>query len=162
MAINRRLFLAAVAAAAAGCDRNAKTAGPGTSFPDFRLPDIEGQIRERSQYAGQPFVANFWASWCPPCRIEMPDLDTAAQKFAAHGVKFIGFSVDDDVYPVREFQLKAKVGFPLVVDSERQLSKLLGVSSYPMTFLVSRNGLITETISGPKAWPDYPGLRALG
>ena len=161
MVLSRRLFMAAALAAAAGCDGKRKTAGVGSPFPDFRLTDIEGQVRERSQYAGHPFVANFWASWCAPCRTEMPDLDAAAQRFAPQGVRFIGFSVDESVHPVREFLLKVKVGFPLVIDTGQELSKLLGVSTYPMTFLVNRAGLITETVSGPKPWPDYPGIKSL-
>ena len=163
MGIDRRRFLAVTLAGTvmAGCSKRTGPAPPGTVFPDFQLTDIEGQLHTRADYAANPLLVNFWATWCAPCRTEMPDLEITRQRYAAHGLRVLAFSVDDDVHPVREFQLKMKLGFPLIVDTGRTLSQSLNVRTFPTTFLVARNGLIGETLLGPRPWPDYSGIPAL-
>lgn len=161
----RRAFLAATAglllAPLAACGERKPFDAVGKPFPDFRLTDIDGQLQERANYAGRALVVNFWATWCPPCRAEMPDLETTRERYAARGLGVLGISIDDDANPVREFRLRTGVRFPLVLDADRRLSNLLGVRSFPTTFLVSRRGLVTEVLVGPRPWPAYPGIAAL-
>lgn len=161
----RRGFLAGATALGlgilAGCAKQKPFSAVGTPFPEFRLKDIDGIEHDRSHYAGLSLVANFWATWCPSCRTEMPDLDLVHRQYANRGLRVIGFSIDEDPNPVREFRRRVNVGFPLVIDSDQRLSRQIGITSYPTTLLVAASGLITEVLVEPRPWPDYPGVIAL-
>ena len=165
MTLSRRSFVSAGTALACvtalGCNRQPRLAAYGTPFPAFRLADIDGKTHALSDYAGKPLLVNFWATWCPPCRTEMPDLDAVHQRLAPAGLRVMGVSIDEDVNPVREFRLRRNIGFPLIMDSGRTLSAALGVTTFPTTFLVARNNQIVEALVGPRAWPAYPGIAAL-
>lgn len=161
----RRGFLATSAglalAALTGCGERKPFAAVGQPFPGIKMMDIDGRPVDTSTFAGQPLVVNFWATWCPPCRAEMPDLEIVHRGFGARGVKVLGLSIDDDPNPVREFRLRVGVTFPLLLDAGRALSSALGITSFPTTFLVARDGRVTEVLVGPRPWPDYPGVTAL-
>jgi peroxiredoxin len=165
MVVARRSFLAATAglglAALAGCGERKPFAAVGKPFPGFRQVDIDGRLVDSAVYAGQPLVLNFWATWCPPCRSEMPDLEIVHRGYAARGMRVFGFSIDDDANPVREFRLRTGVSFPLLIDAGRKFATALGVTSFPTTFLVARDGRVTEVLVGPRPWPEYPGIAAL-
>lgn len=133
----------------------------GKPFPDFQLTDIDGKPVRRADYAGYPLVVNFWATWCRPCREEMPDLERTYQRHAAAGLRILGISVDTEPHPVREFRLRIPVGFPLVLDAQQLLAREVGVSSFPTTFLIGRNGAVREVVTGPRPWPEYPGIARL-
>lgn len=145
----------------AGCAKEKPYASVNTPFPDFRLKDIDGIEHERSHYAGLALVANFWATWCPPCRIEMPELDLVHRRNANRGLRVLGFCIDDDPNPVREFRLRINVSFPLIMDTDLRLAHQIGITSFPTTLLVANTGRITEVLVGPRPWPDYPGVIAL-
>ena len=161
----RRAFIAGGAAFAAaglcGCDSGARPGSPGNRFPDFRLSDIDGKVHDSKSMAGHPFLINFWATWCPPCRAEMPDLDALHKQFFARGLRVFGISIDEDIQPVREFRLRTGVSFPLIMDSGRVFAHLLKVTSFPTSFLVSGQGTVTEVLVGPRSWLTYPGVAAL-
>lgn len=159
----RRHFLATLAGVPllAACGKSKPFAAIGERFPDFSLVDIDGRPHDRTAYAGRPLAVNFWATWCPPCRAEMPDLEQTRRQHADRGLQVLGISIDEDPNPVREFRLRIPVEFPLLLDTDRQLTNALGVFSFPTTFLVSRQGLVTEVLVGPRPWPDYPGIAAL-
>lgn len=162
---DRRGFLAGTAALGlaqlAGCAEQKPYSAVGKPFPDFRLVDIDGREHASPDYAGIALVANFWATWCPPCRVEMPDLDTVHRRNANRRLRIIGFCIDEDPNPVREFRLRVSVGFPLIIDVEQRLSRQIGITGFPTTLLVANTGLITEVLVGPRPWPDYPGIAAL-
>lgn len=145
----------------AGCAERKPFSAVGSPFPEFRLKDIDGNEHDRTQYAGLPLIANFWATWCPPCRAEMPDLDRVHRRSEKQGLRVIGFSIDQEPHAIREFRLRVNVGFPLVLDVDQRLSRQIGITSYPTTLLVASSGLITEVLIGPRPWPDYPGVIAL-
>jgi peroxiredoxin len=133
----------------------------GQRFPDFRLQDIDGNEHASTQYQGRALLANFWATWCPPCRIEMPDLNRVHQRDARHGIQVIGFAIDDNPNPVREFRLRVNVSFPLLLDTGMALANRIGIKSYPTTLLVGADGIVSEVIVGIKPWLEYPGVATL-
>jgi thiol-disulfide isomerase/thioredoxin len=157
----RRGFLAGAAALGlallTGCAERKPYSAVGKPFPDFRLTDIDGREHARADHAGTALVVNFWATWCPPCRAEMPDLDLVHRR----GLRVLGFCYDQDENPVKEFRLRTAVSFPLIVDRDLVLAKGIGIESYPTTLLVARDGRVTEVLVGPRPWPDYPGIKAL-
>lgn len=127
----------------------------GMAFPAFDLPGADGRIHRFGDYAGSPLLVNFWATWCPPCRAEMPDLQALQQRLAARGLRVLGISVDEDVNLVREFLLKNPVGFPVLLDSRRVLAEgLLRLNTYPTSCLVGRDGVVVEVIYGARPWAD--------
>jgi peroxiredoxin len=127
----------------------------GTVFPAFSLPAADGQMHGSGDYAGSPLLINFWATWCPPCRAEMPDLQALHLRFAARGLRVLGVSVDDDANLVREFLLKQPVDFPVLLDSRRALAEgVLRLNSYPVSCLVGRDGVVVEVIYGARPWAD--------
>ncbi len=77
-----------------GCDGHQLHPSVGKAFPNFRLQGLDGIWRTRADYVGQALVVNFLATWCPPCRAEMPDLETVYRRFFDRGLRVIGFSID--------------------------------------------------------------------
>lgn len=132
-------------------------------FPAFDLPGADGRMHRFGDYAGSPLLVNFWATWCPPCRAEMPDLQALQQRLGARGLRVLGISVDEDANLVREFLLNYPVGFPVLLDSRRVLAEgLLRLNSYPTSCLVGRDGVVVEVIHGARPWADdaHAGLIA--
>lgn len=111
----------------------------------LELPDTTGKNQPLSQWKGQVLVVNFWATWCPPCRKEMPAFSAISQKYADKGVQFVGISIDTDEN-VRKFQAATPVAYPLVVapPSVVSLSEELGNHSQalPFTLIIDRRGAV--------------------
>lgn len=122
------LLIAAVSTLAAGAGyffgtpRQAFTP-PSEAVPDpdaaarllaLTLPDLEGKPQSLSQWKGRVLVVNFWATWCPPCKEEMPEFSRISSKFAANGVKFVGISIDS-ADKVLAFQKETPVSYPLLI-----------------------------------------------
>jgi peroxiredoxin len=162
---SRRSFVTGSAAIAtwtlAGCGNKRPFSYVGHQFPDFDLRDIDGNAHRLSHQAQKPIVANFWATWCPPCRTEMPELEQVHQQNASRGLSILGFCIDDDPNPVREFRLRVKVSFPLIIDAGRKLMDEIGINSLPTTLLIDRHGIVKEVLVAPRPWLDYPGIKAL-
>jgi thiol-disulfide isomerase/thioredoxin len=106
-------------------------------------PDLEGKT----------LVVNFWATWCLPCRKEMPDLQRLSDTMDEHRFKVIGVSVDEDKNLMREFLLQQKIRFDNYHDVDRHLARdLLKVRAYPETFIISPQGIIIRRIVGAQSW----------
>lgn len=153
----RLLQLAALGAAAAllpACrDQSAAQPGEGDRFPEFALPGLDGRKSSLSAYANSALVVNFWATWCEPCRREMPDLEKLSALFRPEDLRVIGVTVDKDVNLAREFSLRLKLTFPLLSDSDQALSSgKLHITGYPMTYLLRRDHSIARIIAGAREW----------
>ncbi len=115
----------------------------GSRHPDFSLPDLGGIVREVSEWDGRVLVINFWATWCPPCRREMPDFIALQRQFGERGLQFVGIAIDEPD-AVAEFAETLGVNYPTLVaqadamELGRRLGNTLG--SLPYTVIVDRQG----------------------
>jgi len=124
--------------------------------PDFAVPDLSGQAVRLSAYRGQVVLVNLWATWCPPCREEMPSMQRLYDKLGGRGLVLLAVSEDEGgVGAVKAFVEQMKITFPVLLDPEGEVGRRYGVWGYPESFLVDRAGRIVERVIGPRAW-DTP------
>jgi peroxiredoxin len=121
-------------------------AGAKRAAPDFTLPDLNGTQVSLSQFRGQPVVVNFWATWCPPCREEIPRLADAYQR-EKDGVVFIAIS-DEPADVVGSFVKKNAIPYVNLLDSDDRVSTAYGIRALPTTLFISRDGEIEVYYTG--------------
>ena len=122
--------------------------------PDFALRDTAGKNISLSAFKGKVVLLNFWATWCPPCRAEMPALNKLYREKKNRGLEIIAVSTDRSVSSVKDFLEKHKVDFPILFDEDRTAVKLYRVFSMPTTFLIDRNGTVVEKFYGEYDWTE--------
>lgn len=147
----------------AGCeDKSAvKTPVLGEPFPQVTLKALDGSQLTLAELHGKLVILHIWATWCPPCRKEMPGLQRLSQKLDPNKFSLIALSVDDDVNLLREFLHKYGVGFARHIDPEGKIANdRLGLDAYPATFLIDRDGILLRQMSGQHDW-DNPAMIAL-
>ncbi|MFW5973172.1 MAG: redoxin domain-containing protein [Bacteroidota bacterium] len=111
------------------------------SAPDFALDDLDGQTFQLSDHRGNVVVLNFWATWCPPCRLEMPSFVSLQEEMKDEGVQFIGASLDEEgPAVVRPYAEKVGVNYPIVMADGSLVRSYGGVSAVPTTLLIDRQG----------------------
>jgi cytochrome c biogenesis protein CcmG/thiol:disulfide interchange protein DsbE len=117
--------------------------------PEFDLPRLNGDGRLASaDLEGAPYVLNFWATWCNPCRDEMPAFEKIWQRFKADGVTIIGVNLRDDPKAAKDFADELGVTYPLIVDADQELAGDLRVNALPQTFFVDERGRFFEQSTG--------------
>lgn len=114
---------------------------------DFTLVDLNGKPWTLKSLRGNVVLVNFWATWCPPCRKEMPDLDALYRQFRDQGLVILAIS-DEEAATVKAFvDQKQKVGYPVLLDPGRRINELFRVEGIPKTFVYDRNGkLVAQSI----------------
>ncbi len=114
-------------------------------LPTFSLPDLSGKLHSISEWQGKIRVINFWATWCPPCRKEIPDLIALQQAYATKGVEVIGIAIDDRE-AVADYLKETKINYPVLMGSDEgvTLARQLGntVDAIPFTIIVNLQGKI--------------------
>lgn len=123
----------------------------GKTAPDFTLKSLEGPNMKLSEMAGNVVLINFWASWCGPCREEMPLLNALHKKYQALGFTVLGVNVEEDVNGARSFLSNVPVDFPVLLDSSNQVSKQYKVIAMPTTVMVDRDGKMRYLHKGYKS-----------
>jgi peroxiredoxin len=114
--------------------------------PDFTLKDISGKTWTFAELRGKVVLVNFWATWCPPCRKEMPDLETLYQRFSSKGLVVLGIS-DEEAAKVEPFIRERKVSFPVLLDPGRKVNEMFVVEGIPKSFIYDRDGkLVAQSI----------------
>jgi len=107
---------------------------------DFTLKSRAGKNIKLSEYRGDVIMVNFWASWCGPCRQEMPALESLYKKYKDLGFVILGVNLDEDSSKAASLLTKIPVSFPILYDNTNKVAKLYDVKAMPTTFLIDRNG----------------------
>ncbi|MFA6961392.1 MAG: TlpA disulfide reductase family protein [Opitutaceae bacterium] len=117
--------------------------------PDWKLKDVDGHEVKASDFKGKVVVIDFWATWCPPCRKEIPDYITWQKKYADRGLVILGFSVDElTPAEVKAFGVKMKMNYPILMADGDDAGAFGGVQALPTAFVIDREGNIRYTKVG--------------
>ncbi len=128
---------------------------PGGPLPDLVLTGLDGVAGSLAQYGGKTVILNFWATWCAPCREELPSLQRLSDRLDPAAFAVIGISVDDDADFVREFLRDSGVSYTNYLDVRgRVAAKRLAVKSYPQTLVIGPGGRLLRRIVGSRAWDE--------
>jgi peroxiredoxin len=144
----RNRIIAIAAALALAVPALAGTAGG--PAPPFSLASREGKDVSLSQYQGQVVMINFWASWCGPCRQEMPLLESIYKKYNKLGFTMIGVNVEPDSKAAVDWLKETPVSFPILFDKDSKVSKLYDVAGMPSTVIIDRAGKVRVLHRGYK------------
>lgn len=119
--------------------------------PDFTLQSLDGKTVRLSDYRGKAVVLNFWATWCGPCKIEMPWFVDLQKQYGPSGVQFLGVAMDDaSTKDIAEFAQSMNVNYPILIGKEAVGDAYGGVQFLPETFYLDRNGKIVDKAFGLK------------
>ena len=125
----------------------------GELAPNFRLPDLHDHLVTLSDLRGKVVMVNFWATWCGPCRVEMPAMEQLYQILSRKDFEIIAVSVDTQGLAVtKAFQQDNHLTFPILHDADYHVGIVYGVRSLPMTFLIDRHGIVRHQIFGARDW----------
>ena len=122
--------------------------------PDFELSDLDGDRHRLSDYRGRVVIVNFWATWCPPCRAEMPSMQSAWEQLEHEGIMMLGIDVGEDEDTIFQFTADYPVDFPLLLDLDSQVTAQWPVRGLPTTFIVDPQGNIVYRAIGSREWDD--------
>lgn len=130
--------------------------------PDIRFIDESGKTRSLSEFRGSVVLLNFWASWCPPCRAEMPSMDTLRR--ALEGTDFVMLPVNtgERERRVKRFTRRFNIEFPVYIDESAAAAAGVGVSGLPTSLMIDREGKVIAVVKGSLEWDDAAIIEALG
>ena len=136
-----------------GLATSANALSVGDAAPDFALTTLDGKNVRLKEFRGQVVLVNYWASWCGPCRQEMPLLEDMYKKYNKLGFTILGVNVEQDNSKAKAYLRDVSVTFPILLDPQNIASKLYNVNAMPTTIIVDRNGKIRFSHEGYK--PGY-------
>ncbi|MFZ3208458.1 MAG: TlpA disulfide reductase family protein [Geobacteraceae bacterium] len=151
------LTLFVLGALFAGCSKE-KTEAPatvGSPAPDFTLRDLAGHEVRLADLRGNVALVNFWATWCPPCREEIPSMLRLNRAMVGKPFRMLAISIDEGgKQAVEAYLSKDGAALPVLLDTDRKIGKRYGITGVPETFIIDRKGVIMKKVIGPLAWDD--------
>jgi thiol-disulfide isomerase/thioredoxin len=126
---------------------------------NFSLSLLEGETKSLSSYKGKVVFLNFWATWCGPCRVEMPSMEALYNKFSDKGLEILAVNSGEDQATVRSFMKNEGFSFPALLDLDGRVSANYGIQAIPTTFLIDRDGMIILRLVGSIDW-NTPKIHA--
>jgi len=139
-----------------------RPAMPGYAAPEFTALDLSGEERRLSEYRGKVVFLNIWATWCPPCKQEMPSMEYMYNKLKGPDFEILAVSIDrEGSSVVKPFVRRLNLSFPILLDTEGKIAELYKITGVPETFIIDREGTIVEKVIGPRNWSDSKNLQKL-
>jgi peroxiredoxin len=136
----------------------------GSKAPDFTASTLDSVPREKrlADYRGKVLMINVWATWCLPCRVEMPSIEALNKAYASKGLKIVAVSIDDPGTDatIRAFVKQYGLTFEVLHDPTKRISDLYDITGYPETFIVGKDGVIRKKLMSATDW-NSPEARAL-
>jgi thiol-disulfide isomerase/thioredoxin len=127
---------------------------------DFELPTLDGKKLKLSALKGSVVLLNFWATWCPPCRAEIPSMESFHQKLKGKGLRVLAVDLAEESPKVRDFVTKNKMEVTVLLDGTGKIGGTYGASSIPTTYVIGKDGSILARAIGAREW-DTPEMIAL-
>lgn len=137
----------------------ARAETPGSRAPDFTLKDLAGNYTSLTAHRGRVVLLHFWATWCAPCKDEIPLLDSLQKKYSQQGLSVLALASDSGEEAVREFLGETPVTYRVIHDRGAKVARSYGVLPIPVTFLINRQGVIVKRYAGGRDWlsPEITG-----
>ncbi len=120
----------------------------GDKAPDFVLVDMQGNKHRLSDYRGQGVFLNFWGTWCPPCKKEMPYINNQYLQYKDKGVQVLSIDIQEPKLAVNQFAERYKLDFPIMIDTDKEVMNVYGIDPLPATFLIDKNGDVVKYHTG--------------
>src|SRR5437667_916120 len=135
----------------------------GMTAPDFRLPDLQGKTQRLSDYRGKVVFLNFWATWCKPCKEEMPSMQVLWENLKNQDFMMLAVSMDrvTTTKDIPSFVESLKLSFPILTDSWGQTDKRYKLMGVPETYIIDQNGVLREKVIGPRDWTRPESLETI-
>jgi peroxiredoxin len=121
---------------------------PGRPAPEFALPDLDGNTVRLSDFSGRPVVLNFWATWCAPCRLEMPELARAMTDYADRDLMVLAINQDETAEQVDSFLTEVGLSLPALLDAGGEVGAAYGAFFLPTTLIVGPDGIVSAVHRG--------------
>ena len=149
-------FMLLLALALIACQQSPDSIGPkaeiGQPAPDFVLQDTTGKSWNLSELKDKVVFVNFWATWCPPCREEMPSMEQLHKNLASEGFQMLAILYEDDPGEAAALVNGYGYTFPVLIDPDGKTVKAYGLTGIPETFIVNTEGILVEKFIGPRNW----------
>jgi peroxiredoxin len=135
--------------------RSRSVASKGHDAPDFTLTDLEGHAVKLSDLRGKAVVLNFWATWCPPCKQEIPWFVDLQKRYGSEGLQVVGVNMDDesDQKNVAKFAAENSINYPILLGKENIAVAYGGIDYLPTTFYIDRSGVVMDRVFGQPGTP---------
>ncbi len=144
------LLLLSIILGLTSCSSKKERLGTGElSAPNFRLKTADGSTLELADYKGKVIILDFWATWCPPCRREIPGFIRLYERYQDRGLVIIGVSLDQYGWrAVKPFMENYRINYPIVLGNQQVANQYGGIRTIPTTFIIDRNGNIVDRVVG--------------
>ncbi|PWA10054.1 thiol-disulfide oxidoreductase [Pueribacillus theae] len=124
-----------------------KVVHSGDTAPNFQLQTLDGKTVQLSDYKGKGVFLNFWATYCPPCKEEMPFMDNQYQTFKEKGIEILAVNVGEPSLTAQKFVERYDLTFPILLDEREEVYKAYGVKPIPATFLIDKDGKVVDRVT---------------
>ena len=139
-----------------------KKSAVGYLAPDFSLRNLKGNYQSLDSFSGQVVVLNFWATWCVPCRVEMPSFEKLYRRYRSEGLTVLAVTLDKKSEKnIKSFVEEYELSFPVLLDEEGEVERLYPSMTIPFTYVIDRDGRIVARVDGAKNWESNETFQAI-
>jgi peroxiredoxin len=130
--------------------------------PGFSLRNLKGNRESLEKYRGQVVVLNFWATWCAPCRVEMPSFENLYRRYRSEGMTVLAITIDKNAdAKIKSFVEEYGLSFPVLLDTKGEVERLYPSMTIPFTYVIDRDGRVVARVDGAKNWESEETFEAI-